>query len=76
MCEFVSKSPGAADHVDFATARGDKVVSAWKKRARGKGKHAVKRSQLAGPPGRDQDLFSSHNFQGCWLTERGLEEAF
>ena len=75
MCEFVSESPCAANHVDFATARADKVVSAWKKRARGKGKHAVRRSQLAGSPGRGRDLFSSHNVQG-WLTERGLEEAF
>ena len=71
-----SASP-CADGLDFAIAKAEKgrasMVATWKKLANGKGKPFVERSELAGPPGLDRELFN-HHFQS-WLSERGLEDA-
>ena len=71
-----SESP-CADGLDFAIAKAEKgrasKVATWKKLANGKGKPFVERSELAGPPGLDRELFN-HHFRS-WLSDRGLEEA-
>ena len=67
-----SESP-YADGLDFAIAKAEKgrasKVATWKKLANGKGKPPVERSELAGPPGLDRELFN-HNFQSweVWKT--------
>ena len=80
----VTARPGSAsgssrdlfDRVNCAIERAERsraaVVSTWKKLACGKKKKAVKRHQVADPPGLDLELFS-HNFQN-WLGDRGLED--
>ena len=71
-----SESPDE-DRVDFALKRAEKgrasMVATWKKLANGKGKPFVERSELAGSPGVDGELFN-HHFQS-WLSECGLEDA-